>query len=338
MKPNFTKLTVALAIFLLPFMQAFGQTSVRKVLPQDVKSDRPVSLRPPPTQNVLWDSIESEGMPIDFLAYNGPLASPLDSPCGAYPYICEIRQTTATSASVYNVRPPMTFAMPPSISPAPETTIYGCNAAGFIPPPSVFTIAAPYSGAVGLRVQGSPAGSALNSEPGAYAVMGAYVSSNRCSESDQEYGFTQNLTIPGEWDFYYSQYTNTERQLTSPITAITGINASDDYYSMYIVPSSQAQTIPGSAAKYYFRIQVLTTNHTLDICSINGSDFMSCSTDVPIDETTYQWPVSSMIEGLSYAITYTQVSAPPCPAPTYQQAGTWNVLDVALAFEGLNKR
>jgi len=233
----------------------------------------------------------------------------------------------------------MTFAMPPSISPAPETTVYGCNAAGFIPPPSVFTIAAPYSGVRGLRVQGTPVGSALNSQPGAYAVMGAYVSSNRCSESDQEYGFTQNITIPGEWDFYYSQYTNTERQLTSPITAITGINASDGYYSMYIIPASQAQTIPGVAANYYFRIQVLTTNRTLDICRINGSDFMPCSTDVPIDETAYQWPVSSMINGLSYAITYTQVSSPPCPAPAYQQAGTWNVLDVALAFEGLlNKR
>ena len=97
--------------------------------------------------------------------------------------------------------------------------------------------------------------------------MGAYVSSNRCSESDQEYGFTQNLTNPGEWDFYYSQYTNTERQLTSPITAITGINASEDYYSMYIVPSSQAQTVPGVEAKYYFRIQVLSPNRTLDICA-----------------------------------------------------------------------
>jgi hypothetical protein len=339
MNTNCAKQMVALAIFLLPFTDAFGQTSTRKVIPHDRKGDRPALLRPPPNQTAVWYSVESEGMPVDFLAYNGPLSSPPDSPCSAYPYICELRQTTATSASVYNMRPPMTFTMPPSINPAPETPIYGCNEAGFIPPPSIFTIASRYSGVTGLRVQGAAVGSALNSAPGAYAVMGAYVSSNRCSESDQEYGFTQNLTNPGEWDFYYSQYTNTERQLTSPITAITGINASEGYYSMYIVPSSQAQTIPGVAAAYYFRIQVLSTNHTLDICRINGSDFMPCSTDVPIDETAYQWSVSSMIDTPGYAITYTQVSAPPSPAPTYQQAGTWTVLDVALNFEGhLNKR
>ena len=46
-----------------------------------------------------------------------------------------------------------------------------------------------------------------------------------------------------------------------------------------------------------------------------------------------------MIGGFSYAITYTQVSAPPSPAPVYQQAGAWTVLDVALTFEGhSNKR
>lgn len=333
MRANCTKRMLALAIFLLPFAQASGQTSVPRLIPQDRKTDRPQLLRATPNQDAVWHSVEGAGMPIDFLAYNGPLASPLDSPCKEYPYICELRQTSATSASVYNIRPPMTFAMPPSINPAPETAIYGCNEAGFIPPPSVFTIASPYSGVAGLKVQGTASGSALSSAPGAYAVMGAYVSSNRCSDGDQEYGFTQNLTNPGEWDFYYSQYTNTERQLTSPITEITGINAAEDSYSMYIIPSSQAQTVPGVAANYYFRIQVRSANHTLDICRINGSDFMPCTTDVPIDETAFRWPVRSMIAGPAYAITYTQVSAPPCPAPIYQQDGTWTVLDVALEFE-----
>jgi hypothetical protein len=201
MNTNCAKQMVALAIFLLPFTDAFGQTSTRKVIPHDRKGDRPALLRPPPNQTAVWYSVESEGMPVDFLAYTGPLSSPPDSPCSAYPYICELRQTTATSASVYNMRPPMTFTMPPSINPAPETPIYGCNAAGFILPPSIFTSASRYSGVTGLRVQGAAVGSALNSAPGAYAVMGAYVSSNRCSESDQEYGFTQNLTNPGEWDF-----------------------------------------------------------------------------------------------------------------------------------------
>lgn len=333
MRTNYSKQMLALAIFLLPFAQGSGQTTVPKLIPQDRKTDQPLLLRATPNQDAVWHSVESAGMPIDFLAYNGPLASPADVPCNEYPYICELRQTTATSASVYNVRPPMTFTMPPSINPAPETPAYGCNGAGFIPPPSVFTIAAPHSGVAGLKVQGTASGSALNSAPGAYAVMGAYVSSNRCSDSDQEYGFTQNLTNPGEWDFYYSQYTNTERQPTSPITAITGFNAAADSYSMYIIPSSQAQTVIGVAANYYFRIQVRSPNQTLDICKINGSDFIPCTTDVPIDETSYQWPVRLMIDGPNYAITYTQVSAPPCPAPTYQQDGTWTVLDVALEFE-----
>src|ERR1700691_4148799 len=99
MNTNYTRQMVGLAIFLLPLTQAFGQTSTRKVIPQDRKGDRPVLLRPTPNQNEVWYSVESEGMPIDFLAYNGPLASPLDNPCSAYPYICELRQTTATSAS-----------------------------------------------------------------------------------------------------------------------------------------------------------------------------------------------------------------------------------------------
>ncbi len=227
----------------------------------------------------------------------------------------------------------MNFQMPMSLLPAPETAVYGCNPAGYQPPPAEFTVSAPFSGATGLVTRGVGGGSALRSPLDAYAVLGAYVSSNRCSASDQEYGFYQNLTKPGEWDFYYSQFTNTSSQITSPLTEITNLSGTpgeDNYFDMYIIPASEAKRLDpsGSNAGYYFRIQILGPDYALRTCSINGSRIRPCTADVEIDQSF--WPVSSMVNGPSYVVEFTQVSY--YANLNYQQPGTWEVDGVWLGF------
>lgn len=286
-----------------------------------------------------WTPIEGSGQPFDYNLYWAPYPTNAN-PCSGWPYNCEIMSMTGDSAATpygtQQVRPPASYYFINNTSIGMETNFGPCAALiGSTPPPaSMFSISQPFSGAKGLVMQGYVGGGsyAVGSPAGSYALAVAYVSSNRCSAGDQEYGFYWDTTRPDQaLIFYYSQYTNTPSQINgSAVAVITNIHycltcGTNAYQSMYIIPTSQSPTVrncnPGengpvcSESGYAFRIQMINSDFSFVQCQINGSPLMDCTVDIPIDAF---WPVSNgAMPGSSYVIAGTQTSAGNGLVPVY---------------------
>ncbi len=288
-----------------------------------------------------WTIIEGENEPLDYNLYWAP--NPTNAnPCTSSSNNCEIMTTSGDDAltpyGVQRIRPPAAYYFINNYPIGVESTFGPCSALiGSTPPPAtMFTISQPFSNAKGLAMQGYVGGGsyAVGSPQGSYALAVAYVSSNRCSAGDQEYGFYWDTTRADQaLIFYYSQYTNTPSQINgSAYAAITNIHycltcGSDAYYYMYIISTSQSPTVhncmPGqmgpacSESGYAFRVQVINADRTFVQCNINGnSTLTNCTVDIPIDSF---WPVSSTgaMAGPSYVIAGTQTSAGNQLFPVY---------------------
>src|SRR5262249_28027480 len=134
------------------------------------------------------------------------------------PYNCEVNASPSDPH-----RPPTSFAWQPSVRIAPETAAGGCpitdqpdqgvyyydpssgaklgstSPAQYMSPnPTMFTISQAYSGIRGFTVNAFTFGGAEASPPDAHALAVAYVTSNRCSAGNVEYGYYKDLTIPGQ--------------------------------------------------------------------------------------------------------------------------------------------
>jgi hypothetical protein len=193
----------------------------------------------------------------------------------------------------------------------------------------MFTISQPYPGIRGFTVNAFAYGSAESSPSGANALAVAYVTSNRCSSGNIEYGYYKDLTVPGQPTFaYYSDKTNCDGagecrsansldsepvyQRTSAITKFSSIrnydgNDRDVFYSAYFVPA------PASPSGYVLRLSVVDGKHTdrFATCNVNDSPRASdCATDVPVESW---YPVDRMISGSSYVVLGTMTSYPVAP-------------------------
>jgi hypothetical protein len=188
-------------------------------------------------------------------------------------------------------------------------------------------------------------------------VATAYVSSNRCSAADTEWGFYKALTPDQLFRFYYSQYTNcafpaqnsqcrlapygTGNQvaqqngsLVVDISDITTVNPTTNYYySMYIIPAGLSTYPSPPGSNYAFRIQVLDQNTGLANCTASWKDTNSgaevnqtvgpCTADFPIDSW---FPIngSGAFGEPSYLVTGTQTVGPPnFVGPIWQVNGVW---------------
>jgi hypothetical protein len=287
-----------------------------------------------------WTLIEGTNQPMDYNLYWAPYPTNAN-PCTGWPYNCEITGFTgdnaATPYGTLRVRPPTSYYFINNTSIGLESSFGPCSAlAGSNPPPaSMFTISQPFWNAKGLVMQGYVGGGsyAVGSPAGSYALAVAYVSSNRCSAGDQEYGFFWDTTRPDQaLVFYYSQYTNTPSQMNGSAAAvITNIHyccGTNTYESMYIIPTSESPTVHNcmpwesppacSSSGYAFRIQVINSDpgYTFATCQINGSALMPCTVDIPIDNF---WPVTypGYMAGSSYVIAGTQTSAGAGLVPVY---------------------
>lgn len=333
--------SVVLLLLAVSCMQA--QTMYRNSFRTHTNFHGPAAATSSVTQNQNspgWTPIEVAGQAMDYNLYWAP--NPTNAnPCTGYPFNCEIMNYTGNNAvtpyGVLNVRPPANYYFVNNTSIGLESSFGPCAAlAGSNPPPaSMFSISQPFSGGRGLVMQGFVGGGsyAVGSPQGAYALAVAYVSSNRCSAGDQEYGFFWDTTRPDQaLIFYYSQFTNTPSQINgSEAAVITNLHycltcGANAYYSMYIIPTSQSPTVPTcsggnqppacSTSGYDFRIQVINADFSFATCQINGSGLVPCTVDIPIDSF---WPVGAggTLPGSSYVVAGTQTSAGAGLVPTY---------------------
>jgi hypothetical protein len=219
------------------------------------------------------------------------------------------------------------------------------------PNPSMFTISEPYSAIKGMAVNAFTLGSAEKSPPGANALAIAYVTSNRCSSANTEYGFFRDLVTPGQPVFaYYSDKTNCSPdgecrsandfrsppviQKTSPFTKFANIKNYDGdsqniFYSLYFIKSEQSPTVKISSSGYVLRYAILDGVHTdrFATCNVNDSPTAGdCMLDVPVESW---YPVAKMITGNSFAVIGTWTSYPIAPVfapgPTGFTVGSLNL-------------
>ena len=332
-----------------------------------------------PNQNApVWTAVDTLGMATDFNYYFAPDKSPVGNTCKGSPYNCEIMGATGEPAPrLARIHTPNSFGFTfQTPTPAEETAFGGCaitnNLGGdgiyyyspathnsiagtyVYPPISEFNISTMGNNASGMVVQGATKGMVAGEPSTAYALAVAYVTSNRCSAGDIEYGFFQDLTgnltdgNPGEVVFYFSQYTNCDGyaecrnnatgwntsqpiyQHTSPYTKFTGITGSGTsfYYSAYIIPVTETSIT--SLTGYAFRVQMLDQKQNLATCQINGESAGVCTVDVPISYATdgtdnILWPVEDVLNGPSYLVDGTQSTSNLTSANriSYSVNGVW---------------
>jgi hypothetical protein len=206
-------------------------------------------------------------------------------------------------------------------------------------PPSEFNESQILSGITGFEVEGSFNGNSTGTSSSG-ALEAIYVTDNPCIFGDNEYGFVYDAAQVagqafGTLIFYYSAKTNcgdalprcytessfrngVEYQATSPLTNITGLIGGATYVvHAYLVPDT-----PGSHSESYkFRVEVLNTDKTFAVCSVDGGASGNCTVDVPIDPS-YVWDhFADQIYGESYVNVVTGIEASGNPTNITTSSG-----------------
>jgi len=206
-------------------------------------------------------------------------------------------------------------------------------------PPSEFNESQILYGITGFEVEGSFNGTSSGASS-AGALEAIYVTDNPCIFGDNEYGFVYDAAqVAGEafgtLIFYYSAKTNCgdavphcftessfrngmEHQNTSPLTRITGLVGG----ATYVVHAYLVTDTPGiHSAGYKFRVEVLNTDKTFALCSINGGTAGDCTVDVPVDPS-YVWDhFADQIYDEGYVNVVTGIEASGNPANITSSAG-----------------